>query len=50
MKINTPWKFTDELSVTFQSSISGAGEFGLIHITMIKNQLGTFAYLNIINI
>ena len=22
------WKFTDELSVTFQSSVSGAGEFG----------------------
>ena len=22
------WKFTDESSVTFQSSISGAGEFG----------------------
>ena len=23
------WKFTDELSVTFQSSVSGPGEFGL---------------------
>ena len=29
MKKNTSWKFTDELSVTFQSSVSGAGEFGL---------------------
>ena len=23
------WKFTDESSITFQSSVSGAGEFGL---------------------
>ena len=30
MKKNTSWKFTDESSVTFQSSVSGAGEFGLI--------------------
>ena len=29
MKTNTSWKFTDESSVTFQSSISGPGEFGL---------------------
>ena len=29
MKENTSWKFTDELSVTFQSSVSGPGEFGL---------------------
>ena len=29
MKKNMSWKFTDELSVTFQLSISGAGEFGL---------------------
>ena len=29
MKKNTSWKFTDELSVTFQLSVSGAGEFGL---------------------
>ena len=28
MKKNTSWKFTDESSITFQSSISGAGEFG----------------------
>ena len=28
MKKNTSWKFTDELSVTFQSSVSGPGEFG----------------------
>ena len=28
MKKNTSWKFTDESSVTFQSSLSGAGEFG----------------------
>ena len=26
------WKFTDELSVTFQSSVSGASEFGLRHM------------------
>ena len=31
MKKNTSWKFTDESSVTFQSSVSEAGEFGLIH-------------------
>ena len=29
MKKNPSWKFTDESSVTFQSSISGPGEFGL---------------------
>ena len=29
MKKNTSWKFADELSVTFQLSIRGAGEFGL---------------------
>ena len=29
MKKNTSWKFTDESSVTFQSSVSRAGEFGL---------------------
>ena len=29
MKKNMSWKFTDELSVTFQSSVSGVGEFGL---------------------
>ena len=29
MKKNTSWKFTDESSVTFQSSVSEAGEFGL---------------------
>ena len=29
MKKNTSWKFTDESSITFQSSISGPGEFGL---------------------
>ena len=34
MKKNTSWKFTDESSVTFQSSVSGAGEFGLEHISM----------------
>ena len=28
MKKNTSWKFTDELSVTFQLSVSGASEFG----------------------
>ena len=29
MKKNMSWKFADELSVTFQLSVSGAGEFGL---------------------
>ena len=29
MKKTTSWKFTDELFVTFQFSVSGAGEFGL---------------------
>ena len=29
MKKNTSWKFTDESSVTFQSSVSGPSEFGL---------------------
>ena len=29
MKKNTSCKFTDESSVTFQSSVSGRGEFGL---------------------
>ena len=28
MKKNMSWKFTDESSVTFQLSVSGAGEFG----------------------
>ena len=28
-KKNTSWKFMDESSVTFQSSVSGPGEFGL---------------------
>ena len=29
MKTNTSWKFTDESFLTFQSSVSGPGEFGL---------------------
>ena len=29
MNKNTSWKITDESSVTFQLSVSGAGEFGL---------------------
>ena len=29
MKKNKSWKFTDESTVTFQSSVSGPGEFGL---------------------
>ena len=37
MKKNTSWKFTDELSVTFHLSVSGAGEFGLK--AMFKNLL-----------
>ena len=32
MKKNMSYKFTDELSVTFQSFVSGAGEFGLSQI------------------
>ena len=40
MKKNTSWKFTDELSVTFQLSVSGAGEFGL----NLKAILGKIQY------
>ena len=29
IKKETSWKFTDESSITFQSSVSGASEFGL---------------------
>ena len=29
IKKNTSWKFTDESSITFQSSVRGPGEFGL---------------------
>ena len=29
MKKNMSWEFTDESSVTFQLSVSGASEFGL---------------------
>ena len=29
MKKNTSWKFTEELSVTFQLSVSGPGDFSL---------------------
>ena len=36
MKKNTSWKFTDELSVTFQSPVSGAGEFGLPKWTFFR--------------
>ena len=32
MEKNTSWKLTDELSETFQSSVSGAGEFGLRNV------------------
>ena len=35
MKKNTLWKFTDESSVTFQSSVSGSGEFGLSTIVVL---------------
>ena len=31
MNKNTSWKFTDESFVTFQSSVSGPGEFGHSH-------------------
>ena len=37
MKKNTSWKFTDESSVTFQSSISGPGEFGLNSIECVPS-------------
>ena len=38
MKKNMSWKFTDELSVTFQLSVSGAGEFGLKVGILLKLQ------------
>ena len=37
MKKNTSWKFTDELSITFQLSVSGAGEFGLNYVSVEGN-------------
>ena len=48
MKKNTSWKFTDELSVTFQLSVSGPGEFGLrqiIYIECRKNSLDFYYML-----
>ena len=39
MKKNTSWKFTDESSVTFQSSVSGPGEFGPSIIIKMINAL-----------
>ena len=45
MKKNMSWKFTDELSITFQSSLSGPGEFGLYsrliekRISFVKEKL-----------
>ena len=39
MKKNTSWKFTDESSVTFQSSVSGPGEFSLYQKLFGKNQM-----------
>ena len=39
MKKNTSQKFTDESSVTFQSSVSGPGEFGL---SLTKSGLADF--------
>ena len=43
MKKNTSWKFTDESSVTFQSSVSGAGEFGLKAKKSLKKALPSAA-------
>ena len=47
MKKNTSWKFMDESSITFQSSVSGLGEFGLkricnilVHVSTHLNKLG----------
>ena len=31
------WKFTDELSVTLQLSVNGAGEFGLYEYVIFRN-------------
>ena len=39
MKKNTSWKFTDKSSVTFQSSVSGPGEFGLTRDPSLLLQL-----------
>ena len=42
------WKCTDELSVTFQSSVSGAGEFGLSAYSkslFLNHDLGSIALL-----
>ena len=49
MKKNTTWKFTDELSVTFQLSISGAGEFGL-YLHTISNKLFPINFNSLTNI
>ena len=38
MKKNTSWTFTDESSVTFQSSVSGAGEFGPNHFPFCSDK------------
>ena len=43
MKKNMSWKFTDELSLTFQSSVSGPGEFG--HIIEENVQMCTIMYV-----
>ena len=38
-KKNTSWKFTDELSVIFQLSVSGPGEFGLFDVEKLELNL-----------
>ena len=40
------WKFTDELSVTFQSFVSGPGEFGLSGLLFIKMVQETNFYVH----
>ena len=45
MKKNTSWKFTDESSVTFQLSVSGAGEFGpTLNRKIVLYKLNCFKY------
>ena len=44
MKKNPSWKFTDELSVTFQLSVSGAGEFGLRHNLPMSSMIQDLTY------
>ena len=43
MKKNMSWKFTDETSVTFQSSVSGVGEFGLSILLLDNTEIKILA-------